>query len=115
MKIPRGTIPVVNVETQTEGYILLDSPEWRALLEWVKLHGLDPEKMLASGGVTRDALDCCIRYTTFVYDDDGRRRLDPDGPGTLLLVPGVEQGEAPPFPFPDLVQAQLRPMPAVAP
>lgn len=114
--MPTTPIPVVDLEAHTEGYVLVETEPWKALLEWVKLHGLNPDKMLAAGGVTRDAGGCCIRYTTFVYDVDGRRRLDPDGPpGQLLHLPGIEQGEAPPFPFPDLVAARLRPMQAVAP
>jgi hypothetical protein len=113
MHMPSGMIPVVDLETHTEGYVLLNSPEWQALLEWVTLHGLDPNNILARPGITRDATNCCIRYVEFVRDPDGNRMLESGDRFRQRDV--VEQGEAPPFPFPDLVRARLRPRPAVAP
>lgn len=89
--------------------------EWKALLDWCRLHGLDPARMPANQVIERD-LECCrVVYDEFVFDDQGKRALasgDPDDPATWLFQTPRRvhaQGETPPMPFPDVILRHLRP------
>lgn len=74
---------------------------WRASMEWARFHGLEPNWIPAGSEIVRDAANCCIRYEEFVFDgergDYSTVRIEHNEPLTRLVV---EQGEAPPLPFP---------------
>lgn len=106
MRNPDPTTPVVDLATGALGTVTFGTPAWSALIEWVEAHGLNPNLIVASTGIVRDADRCRILYVEFVCDDDGRRLLD-DSREALQQRGAVEQGEAPPLPFPDIVLAQL--------
>jgi hypothetical protein len=72
---------------------------WRASMEWARFHGLDPMRIPAGSVVERDAVGRRILFTEFLKDGPGA--------GDIVIVDGepvevecVEQGEAPPIPFP---------------
>ena len=97
-------------DTMTEALVYFETPEWVALLEWLEFHGIDPKLIPAGTRVSRDECNRCIRYTRIVTGDDGKRLPFPDvrGGWRLVSVPAVEQGEAPPLPYPEVVQVLLR-------
>ena len=78
------------------------TPAWEALLDWVRFHGLDPDRILGSGArIIRNERHHVIAYTALVLDDDGHKV--PDGIGGFRTVDCIERGEAGPLPFPELV------------
>ena len=92
-------IACIMVDGDREFEIHSGTDAWRASMEWARFHGLDPMRIPTESFIERDAERCRILYTEFVKD----------GPGVadILLVDGepvtvecVEQGEAPPMPFP---------------
>jgi len=96
---------VVDSDTMTRAPIYFDTPEWKALIEWLEFHGVDPYLVPAGSLVDRDGSQRCIRYTSLVVDEQlGVTVVDLD----LRTRPMVEQGEAAPLPYPDIVQALLR-------
>lgn len=103
---------VTDADTMTECLVDSGTPEWAALIAWLEWHGIDPHQILAGTRVTRDAAARCIHYRRVVTAVDGKWLPfpDPDHPGELQVVdvPAVEQGEAPPLPFPDVVARWLR-------
>lgn len=70
---------------------------WRASMEWARFHGLDPNVIPAASVIVRDAPRRQIRFEEYVRDEEGRIVLRNDEP---VLIGRVEQGEAPPLPFP---------------
>jgi hypothetical protein len=45
--------------------------EWKALLEWCQLHGLDPERMPSTGQtIVRDLEHCRVVYDEYVMSAD---------------------------------------------
>jgi hypothetical protein len=79
--------------------VFFESPAWRPAMEWCEFHGIDPHRVLAGTEIIRDAGACAIRYTRIVVvDADGGKVAHECG--TVALEPVVEQGEAPPLPFP---------------
>lgn len=104
-----------DADTMTEARIYSPTPEWHALLEWCEFHGIDPKKIPAGTRISRDECGRCIRYVRIVEDEQGRKQFHPPGHprfGEMVTEPGVEQGEAPPLPYPDVIAALLRPHPA---
>lgn len=106
---------VADADTATEVEVYIGTPEWYALMEWLEFHGIDPRMVPAGSRISRDACGRCIRYVGFVPDAEGHRQLDPDtldtgdrGDIACLKAPMVEQGEAPPLPYPDVIARQLR-------
>lgn len=106
-----------DADTMTEAVIYFETPEWVALLEWLEFHGIDPMLVPARSRVVRDERNRCIWYVGIVLDERGRRRqkgLDA-GPGEsmggLVTQAMVEQGEASPLPYPDVIQALLKGVP----
>lgn len=61
----------------------------RAILEWVRKHGLEPERILAAGPIHRDVKHCRVVYV-------GRTEEFPGNAWTTR----VQQGETPPLPWP---------------
>ena len=59
-----------------------------AIEEWMAFHGIDPSGVLLCQPIERDPTSCQIRYPTF---------------GRQGLSTRIEQGEAPPLPWPDAV------------
>lgn len=103
---------MADADTMTETPVYFDTPEWDAVLEWLAFHGIDPRRIPAGSRVSRDECNRRIRFVAIVHDADGRPRLatpeDPFKFGPYAVEPMVEQGEAPPLPYPDLIARQLR-------
>lgn len=98
-----------DADTATEVDVYFNTPEWHALMDWLEFHGIDPKSIPAGTRVSRDACGRCIRYVGILVDDDGKRIPDDiDGPFAFRTRPMVEQGEAAPLPYPDLIARQLR-------
>jgi hypothetical protein len=95
-----------DADTMTEIPVYFDTPEWVALMEWLEFHGIDPKSIPAGTRVSRDACGRCIRYVGIVRDVDGRQQQDPDS-HEWKTAPMVEQGEAPPLPYPHVIARQL--------
>lgn len=104
-------IRTLDVETGEERDILDGTPEHEAHLEWARFHGLDPHVIPAGSLVVRDGPACCVRYERYAFDtvEDRLARnyaalvLYADDTGRVVdsvRVRVVEQGEAPPLPFP---------------
>jgi hypothetical protein len=100
-----------DADAMTETEVYFDTPEWTALMDWLEFHGIDPHRIPAGSRVSRDACNRCIRYVAIVVDHAGKPVPVPD-PVTRRWVfetlPAVEQGEAAPLPYPDLIARQLR-------
>lgn len=73
--------------------------EWKALLDWCKLHGLDPMRMPACQTIVRNLERCRVEYDEAVLDERGRGQFDPDTHELVRRRVHV-QGETPPVPFP---------------
>lgn len=80
-------------------------PGWEPSLAWCEFHGIDPRLVPAGSSVVRDAARCSISFTQVVVDEDGSKVTVPGDGDVLELVTRrvVEQGEAPPLPFPPQV------------
>jgi hypothetical protein len=72
---------------------------WEASLAWAKFHGLDPMGIPFGSEVIRDVPNRRIVFTAFVKDGPNIADIVMDGLEPLT-VRRVEQGEAPPLPFP---------------
>lgn len=83
--------------------------EWEALLDWCRLHGLDPERMPSAGQVIeRDLVRCRVVYDEYVMTADDvqhRRKHWKLYDGEPLRQRVHAQGETPPMPFPDVILA----------
>jgi hypothetical protein len=100
---------VADADTMTECLVDFHTPEWKALLEWLEFHGIDPKSIPAGTRVSRDGRNRCIRYVGIVVDEHGKQqRLDEEDGYRFVTMPMVEQGEAPPLPYPDVVARWLR-------
>lgn len=87
--------------------VYANTPEWHALMDWCRFHHVDPHQVLAGATLVRDEPGRRIRYVGLVLDNQGRKQLD--ACGSVRSAPMVEQGEAPPLPYPDVITALLRP------
>jgi hypothetical protein len=102
---------VVDEDTSTAALIRANTPEWDALLEWLRFHDVDPCSIPAGTEVFRDGGACQIRYTAIVRDGNVAFHAPPHPEwGSFITVPAVEQGEAPPLPFPDVIARLLQPV-----
>jgi len=99
-----------DADTMTEALVYFETPEWMALLEWLEFHGIDPKTIPAGTRVSRDACGRCIRFVGILLDSDGRRAHTGPPDFQFVTMPMIEQGEAPPLPYPDLVAALLQPV-----
>jgi hypothetical protein len=77
--------------------IITGTDAWRASLEWARFHGLDPNRIPAGSVLERDASARQIRYVEFARASDGDLLIVDSYP---VEIEQVEQGEAPPLPFP---------------
>lgn len=97
-----------DADTLTEAAVYFETPEWRALIEWLEFHGIDPRKIPAGTRISRDDCGRCIRYVAILEDDrTGTQRHTGPPDFRWETAPAIEQGEAPPLPYPDLVAAAL--------
>lgn len=94
----------VDAATGRRAEVYYDTPAWVASLEWARWHGLDPNR-IARGEVIRDEAGCRILYVEFVLEGDQYMLRD----GDLVTRAAVEQGEAPPLPWPEEVQRLMAP------
>lgn len=92
----------VDHDAGTELAVMAGTPEWEALCDWCRFHGLDPRRIPAGSRVIRVASKCLIAYTEFVGEPAA------EAPYRRDFVDRTEQGEAPPLPFPDVIARQLR-------
>ncbi len=98
-----------DADTATEARVYFHTPEWTALLEWLEFHGVNPKLVLAGTRVSRDECNRCIRYVRIVVDEHGCKVIDGEGDqATVRTVAAIEQGEAPPLPYPDVIARWLR-------
>lgn len=98
-----------DADTMTETEIYFETPEWQALLEWLEFHGVDPKTIPAGTRISRDACGRCIRYVGILADEHGKqRRLGEDQDYRFVTAAMVEQGEAPPLPYPDVIATRLQ-------
>lgn len=102
---------VYDVDARVGGWVEQLSPQWRDLLEWCEFHHLDPLQIPAGSRIERNAQSASIVYTRILFDSDGRRQVDAEGRWVTRVT--VEQGEAPPLPFPDSIK--LVPVPEFDP
>jgi hypothetical protein len=92
-------IACVMVDGDREYTVPFYSDAWLPSLEWAKFHGLDPRQIPNGSRIVRDAPNRRILYTEFV-------KTGPEVADILIVdsepvtVARVEQGEAPPLPFP---------------
>lgn len=92
------SVAAVLVDGDQRIAVCYGTPLWEASCEWARFHGLDPNRIPGGSEVVRDAANRRILYSEYVFDEDGVRMVD-DEP---VIVSCVEQGEAPPKPFPDV-------------
>ena len=81
------------------GFVPGSLPTCRALCDWLRKHGLDPDNMPRENLITRCLAERQVCAVVFVIDETGRKRLDPttgDAETATVLV----QLEAPPLPWP---------------
>lgn len=102
-------IPQPWTVTETQFHWRMDDmpyPVRLAICEWALFHGLDPKRIPQVSPIVRDVDRCQVRCRYIVLSDDGVRSFDKD---TLeyATVDHVAQGEAPPLPWPDLVQKYI--------
>lgn len=89
-------VAVILRDGDSETEVEYGTPLWAASCEWARFHGLDPSRIPAGSVVERDATGRRILFSEFVFDDILLRVED----GAPVIVERVEQGEAPPLPFP---------------
>lgn len=77
---------------------LTGTPAWHALHEWLRFHGIDPFDLPADCLITRLVDERQIVYSRIVRDGEGKQLRDDQHCWVLETV--VEQGEAPPLPWP---------------
>lgn len=129
---------IVEADDQTEVVVDFETPEWAAVLDWLGWHGIDPYTIPAGTRVTRDGANRRICYfavgrpvqpcpecaagkhyncDTTTWDVERDERADcpcaradhvPIDVADWTAVPMIEQGEAPPLPFPDVIARWLR-------
>lgn len=74
------------------------TPLWHLTCEWARFHGLDPNRIPAGSEIVRDAARRRILFEEFAFDGERIRHVD----GEPVVTACVEQGEAPPLPFPEV-------------
>lgn len=72
-------------------------PAYDAAMEWLRFHGIDSGIVPRGTEIVRDAKRCRIYYVGIVLDEDGKPVVDGCEARTESRI---EQGEAPPLPFP---------------
>ncbi len=92
---------VYDVDTGLAGWVDRETQQWRELLDWCEFHQIDPKRIPVGTRIERYAGSCKIVYTRICTDTEGRREFDNDGRWIAQLV--IEQGEAPPLPFPESI------------
>lgn len=115
--VPRVGHPAFYLQDETTltvftGMFEEATTEWQALLDWCRFHGLDPERMPATQTIERDVAGCRILYDAYVMTADEvqlRARYWRQIQGEPERRRAVEQGEAPPLPFPDVILRHLHP------
>lgn len=97
------------------GMFELATEEWKALLDWCRLHGLDPERMPAQQVIERDLEQRRVVYDEYVPPaDDVQRRFKIGVDGEPEIRRTFRQGETPPMPFPDVILRHLDSTPETA-
>lgn len=99
-----------DADTMTETEVYFDTPGWHALIDWLAFHGIDAMNIPGGTRVSRDECGRCIRYVGVLLDEKGRRRNEGEPHFGWVTAPMVEQGEAPPLPYPDVIARQMRPV-----
>lgn len=89
----------------TTAYVDFETPEWEALLEWLRFHDIDPMRIPAPSKVMRDRAARRITYREFVFDEHGKPVVGTDGELVSRVV--FQQGEAI-APLPEVVARCLR-------
>lgn len=89
-------------DTDTVCPVYFNTPDWDAILEWLRFHNVDPCIIPAGTTITRSGSGRCIRYEAIAKNEDA------DGDGIYETYDAIEQGEAPPLPFPSGIAARLR-------
>lgn len=74
-------------------------PAWKALLDWLRMHGLRPEDMPVENLIVRRLPERQVSAVFYEVDERGRRRLNSAGDGAVRRTL-VVQLEAPPLPWP---------------
>lgn len=72
---------------------------WRVSCEWARFHGIDPNEVPAGTVVERDPVGRRILYESFVKTGPNLGDILIEN-GEPVIVARIEQGEAPPLPFP---------------
>jgi hypothetical protein len=94
-----GSPSVVLVDGDREFEVEYGTEAWSASCEWARFHGLDPNRIPAGSVVERDADGRRIAFEEYVFDTDGELVLTADRLDAERIA-RIEQGEAPPLPFP---------------
>lgn len=77
---------------------------WQASMDWARFHGLDPNRIPAGAEIVRDVAGRRILYSEFVKNGPNVGDILMRD-GEPVIVERIEQGEAPPLPFPPEVFA----------
>lgn len=94
-----GLIADVEVEGVVHE-VIFGEPSQAAACDWLRFHGVDPNRVLAGTLVWRDGPGRrIIVHEYIVLNEDGKAELTSDGLD-VVTTRLVEQGEAPPLPLP---------------
>lgn len=103
-------MPIANrVLTVTETVLIVHSQQfpqvypaaWEAVIEWVRVHGIDPQRVPMCSMILRNVEACRVEYDEIQVDEAGRRRtVGPPSDAELVIERVRAQGETPPLPWP---------------
>lgn len=73
-------------------------PRRRRWQEWLRRHGVDPNKVIVPGWIERREQEYRLAYESYELDEHGNPAWDNDD---IVRVARFVQLEGPPLPFPD--------------
>lgn len=98
---------LVDAELDTRTLVHFDTPLWLSAIEWCAWHHLDSRRIPAGSMIVRSVAD--RRITTRYLQMEGDKPVIRDK--EFVTAIHIEQGEAPPLPFPREDALPWRPTP----
>jgi hypothetical protein len=87
----------------------------KAMMKWCEFHGINPKDVPERSAIYRHPEDYRIVYSLINRDEAGKPRVDPER-REFVITTVVEQGEAPPLPWPrvvlDMANRTTQPIPS---